>query len=85
MQESGAPIIPIFYGVKPAALRWTDQNKTGVYAEALQQLERKTTSNPLTHRLEPRYDSASMQKWRAALYTVSNIHGFDFEEGPFNR
>ena len=68
MQESGAPIIPIFYHVNPAEVRWTDQTKNGVYAQALNQLQMKS-----------RYDTATIQKWRDALSSVANISGFDLD------
>jgi hypothetical protein len=34
MLESKAPIIPVFYRVTPAEVRWT-RGKDGIYAQAL--------------------------------------------------
>jgi len=83
MQESRAPIIPVFYKVEPADLRWTDQNKKGVYAKALDKLQMKKTVDSQTHEEKPRYDSATLQKWRNALSTVADTSGFDLK-GKFN-
>jgi len=83
MQESRAPIIPVFYKVKPADLRWTDQNKTGVYAKALDKLQMKKTVDSQTHEEKPRYDSATIQNWRNALSSVADISGYDLD-GKFD-
>jgi len=42
MLDSKAYIIPVFYNVKPVDLRWT-RGKDGVYAQALEKLEKKRT------------------------------------------
>lgn len=76
MLESGTPIIPVFYHVKPADLRWSrlkNQSwwrpvKNGVYAEALHKIEMKK-----------RFDSDTIENWRKALSTVADINGFDLE------
>lgn len=39
MLESSATIIPVFYGVRPSELRWT-QGETGLYARLLRMLPR---------------------------------------------
>jgi len=83
MQESRAPIIPVFYKVKPADLRWTDQNKTGVYAKALDELQMKKTVDSQTREEKPRYDSATIQNWRNALSSVADISGYDLD-GKFD-
>jgi len=83
MLESKAPIIPIFYHVDPAHLRWTDQPTKGVYAVALNQLQMKKTVDPQTDEEKPRYDSATLRKWRNALSTVADTSGFDLK-GKFN-
>eukprot|EP00253_Pinus_taeda_P012245 PITA_12245 len=49
MLKSGAKIIPVFYQVKPADLRWT-QGKDSVYAQALQKLGKKTEYEAQTER-----------------------------------
>ena len=47
MFESGAPIIPVFYHVKPGELRWT-HGEGGVYARDLRKLEQKKTYDTQT-------------------------------------
>jgi leucine-rich repeat protein SHOC2 len=73
MLESGSPIIPVFYKVKPADLRWT-RGKDGVYAQALSKLEEKRTYDS-----QPRYDPTTVENWRNALFTVSGISGFELD------
>lgn len=77
MLQSGAPIIPVFYHVKPAELRWTTRvqsqlpwtkPKNGTYCEALHKLERKK-----------RCDSYSVTNFTNALCRVANISGLDLE------
>lgn len=72
--ESGAPLIPVFYGVTPANLRWTHGQDEGVYARALHNLEKKRTYD-----CQPRYNSTTVEKWRNALSSVSEISGLDLE------
>jgi len=83
MMESGALIIPVFYHVQPAQLRWTDPSKNGVYALALRQLQMKKTYDSQTHQEKSRYESATIQNWRDALSRVADISGFDLD-GTFN-
>lgn len=71
MLETNAPIIPVFYRVKPAEVRWT---KRGKYAEALEELANKTDEGKL------RYDSNTIEKWRKALSKVADIIGFEAPE-----
>lgn len=74
MLESKAHIIPVFHGVKPAELRSTG-GKYGVYAQALDKLEKNRTGEG-----KLRYDSNTIEKWRKALYEVAEISGFDLQE-----
>jgi hypothetical protein len=75
MLDSKAPIIPVFYHVKPTELRRTRGRKTR-YAEALEKHERKTDEyNPQT----PRYDSSTIENWRNVLSKVADISGFELE------
>ena len=74
--ESKAPIIPVFYHVKPAELRWTQGGKDGVYAQALLNLEQKTTDDPQTLR----YNPTTVEQWRNTLKKVSQISGFELSE-----
>jgi len=73
MSKSKSTIIPVFYGVEPAELRWT-QSKNGVYARALCVLEKKRTSDG-----QQRHDSSAIEKWRNALSQVADIKGFDLK------
>ncbi|GLJ24505.1 hypothetical protein SUGI_0468160 [Cryptomeria japonica] len=66
MLDSGAPIIPVFYNVKPCHLRWMD--KKGRYAKALKMHERKN-----------RYDSITIRKWKTALHRVSTLSGYELD------
>lgn len=77
MLESKSVIIPVFYQVEPATVRWPDGK--GVYAEALRILENKKISDSQ----KPRHDPATIKKWKEALSTVSEISGFDLGAGPF--
>lgn len=74
MLKSGSTILPIFYGVKPSHLRWTERNKNGVYARALRVLQEKKQFNS-----RPRYGSKTIKKWRKALSDVAEISGFDLQ------
>eukprot|EP00253_Pinus_taeda_P031903 PITA_31903 len=77
MLKSGAPIVPIFFNVEPSEVRWND--KKGAYAEALKELEQKTSSDPQTNGEKPRHDSATIQGWRAALSHVANLKGCELK------
>eukprot|EP00253_Pinus_taeda_P007627 PITA_07627 len=72
MFESGSTIIPVFYGVEPADLRWGTHGEKGVYGRSLQMLEKKRT-----HDSQPRYYPSTIQKWRKALFDAAEIKGFD--------
>lgn len=72
MLKLEARIIPVFYGVKRDDLRST-QDKDGVYARALSNLEVKQSSEG-----KLLYES-SIQNWREALFRVAEISGFDLE------
>lgn len=86
MLDTKKPIIPVFYNVKPAELRWTRGKKTR-YAEALETLEKKTDYDPQigteydpqTGKRKLRYDSSMIEKWRTALSNVADITGFELE------
>ena len=77
--ESKAPIIPVFYHVKPNELRWT-RGKDGRYAQALLKLQEKTTDDSQNHQKKPRHDPATVEQWREALHKVSLISGFELKE-----
>eukprot|EP00253_Pinus_taeda_P020269 PITA_20269 len=65
MLDSGAPIIPVFYHVRPTEVRRT----TGKYGEALDNLARKRA----------RYDPITIENWRNALSRVSGISGLELD------
>jgi len=78
MLESGATTIPVFYNVRPAELRWT-RGKDGLYAQALNKLEKKKAYDPQTNEEKARYDSTTIESWRNALSSVAGISGFELE------
>jgi hypothetical protein len=61
-------IIPVFYGVKPSELRWTEEHNNGVYAQTLRNLEEQKPS-----------DSETIGKWRKALNEVAGKSGFELD------
>eukprot|EP00253_Pinus_taeda_P015958 PITA_15958 len=63
--ESGALIIPVFYGVDPSEIRWT-QGKG-----SLQNLESSKTAAG-----QPCYAYSTIQQWRKALRRIADISGF---------
>lgn len=72
MLDSKAPIIPVFYGVTPAEVRWT----RGRHAEALPKLaEKKSDEGKL------RYESDTIENWRKALSRVADISDFELQAG----
>lgn len=71
MLESGAPIIPVYYGVRPCDLRSTRTEKS-MYARALQDLESKKT-----HEDKLQHDPATVEKWRNDLSRAADISGFE--------
>ena len=66
MLESKAPIIPVFYRVTPAEVRWT-HDKDGKYAQALNRLADKRTREG-----KLRYDSSTIENWRNVRSQVCN-------------
>jgi len=70
--KSGATIIPVFHGVKPADLRWTQGEYRG-YAQGLHKLKVKTDKG------KRRYDPDTIEEWRRALSRVADISGFELE------
>eukprot|EP00253_Pinus_taeda_P020195 PITA_20195 len=74
MLNTKAPIIPVFYHVKPDELRGT-RGKKRTYAEALDDLASKTDYDGQT----PRHHPSKIKKWREALLKVANISGFELE------
>lgn len=62
--QSGTPVVPVFYHVKPSFLR----GNYGPYAQALS-----------IHEERQRYAFEHIQQWRAALSGVSDIWGFEIE------
>jgi hypothetical protein len=77
MKNSGATILPVFFNVEPSVVRHTVKN--GAYAEALRELQKKTTYDPQTGEKKPRYDSDTIENWRNALSDVADKSGFDLK------
>ena len=68
-EKLGATILPVFYKVKPADLRWNTDSKYSKYAEALRKHEDKRRyRNP-----------QKIQGWRDALFQVGDISRFELE------
>lgn len=68
-------LLPVFLDVKPAHLRWTDEDKSGPYAVALGELEEKRG-----------YGIQKVQNWRNALSYAAGISGLElakFKGGEF--
>lgn len=66
MLDSGAPIIPVFYHVDPADLRWTHR-EGGAYTQGLRKLESQN-------------DSTTIQKWREVLCRFADVSGLHLQE-----
>ncbi|GLJ15138.1 hypothetical protein SUGI_0247650 [Cryptomeria japonica] len=62
--KTGAPIIPVFCGIRPSELRMEDED--GVYARAFQKHAGKFETN-------------LVEEWKKALSEVSYIKGYIFE------
>ena len=73
MLDSKAPIVPVFYDVKPHEVRWT------WYAQHIQRLEKKRKYDPQTQEEKLRHDSATVENWRRALSLVAGISGFELD------
>lgn len=71
--NSGATIIPVFHGVKPADLRWKQGEDRG-FAKGLHKLKVMTDNNG-----KPRYDPATIEEWKRALSRAADISGFELE------
>ncbi|GLJ08125.1 hypothetical protein SUGI_0081740 [Cryptomeria japonica] len=63
--KTGAPIIPLFCGVKPSELRLKDEDS--VYAQALQK-----------HKHSGNFELHTVEEWKKALHEVSYIKGYIF-------
>lgn len=65
MLKSDVPIIPVFYRVSPANVRWMQ----GLYGEALR-----------THEKKGRQDPSTIEEWRNALRQVADKSGFELQK-----
>ncbi|XP_057855115.1 probable 2' cyclic ADP-D-ribose synthase BdTIR [Cryptomeria japonica] len=63
IRETGAPIVPVFWKIRPSDVRM--ENKNGVYAKAFRK-----------HKKVGKFDSRTLEKWKAALRWVSLLEGF---------
>lgn len=90
MLKSGAPIIPVFYDVKPSDLscyvvyarvlrmfQWTPVENGALYCEDLRMLEEEKTFDPQTSQERPRHDPNTITEWRKALFDASRVVGFE--------
>ncbi|GLJ08052.1 hypothetical protein SUGI_0080500 [Cryptomeria japonica] len=66
MLRTGAPIVPVFWEIRPSQLRMEDNN--GVYARAFQK-----------HNQVGKFDIQTLEKWRKALNEASLLEGFIYE------
>lgn len=92
MLDTGAPIIPVFYHVRPTELRWTHgrsegwlgqllrEGRDGVYAISLRKLEKKKMRDAQTGRKRRQYEPSTIEKWRDALSRVADITGLELSE-----
>ncbi|KAH9288998.1 hypothetical protein KI387_033115, partial [Taxus chinensis] len=64
MLKTGATVIPVFYHVQPADLRWVVQGN-GIYADAFSEHEKKG-----------RCSLRNLEEWKMALHTVSFHMGY---------
>ncbi|XP_057822470.2 toll/interleukin-1 receptor-like protein [Cryptomeria japonica] len=72
MLGTGTKIIPIFYHVDPATLRWAIKGK-GRYADALSKYEMESSDE---HEKKKRYSSEQLQHWKWALHKASFFTGY---------
>ncbi|GLJ08061.1 hypothetical protein SUGI_0080630 [Cryptomeria japonica] len=61
--QTGAPIIPVFWQIRPSEVRMEDKN--GVYAKAFRE-----------HKRAGKIYIRTLEKWKAALRRVSLLEGF---------
>ncbi|GLJ08063.1 hypothetical protein SUGI_0080700 [Cryptomeria japonica] len=61
--QTGAPIVPVFWEIRPSDVRMEDEN--GVYARAFQM-----------HKQAGKFSSRTLEKWKNALRWVSLVQGF---------
>lgn len=67
--NSGAIIIPVFYGIHPNEVLNTGKDQTGAYNKALR-----------AHEETQQYDSKRVEAWRNSLSSVANIGGLELKE-----
>jgi hypothetical protein len=79
MVKSGAIILPVFYEVEPEELMCL-RGEGGVYAQALHNLEKKSTYDSESQEEKPLYDPNTIENWREALSSVAELKGFDLED-----
>ncbi|GLJ08064.1 hypothetical protein SUGI_0080740 [Cryptomeria japonica] len=61
--QTGGPIIPVFWQIRPCEVRMEDKN--GVYAKAFRE-----------HKRAGKFNSRTLEKWKAALRRISLPEGF---------
>ncbi|GLJ36359.1 hypothetical protein SUGI_0729880 [Cryptomeria japonica] len=61
--QTGAPIVPVFWQIRPSEVRM--ERKSGVYSKAFRK-----------HKQAGKFDSSTLEKWKNALRWVSLVEGF---------
>ncbi|GLJ08056.1 hypothetical protein SUGI_0080540 [Cryptomeria japonica] len=61
--QTGAPIVPVFWKIRPSEVRMEDKN--GVYAKAFREQKR-----------DGKFNSRTLEKWKATLRRVSLLKSF---------
>ena len=72
----GAPIISVFYHVRPNQLQWT-VGKDGAYSQSLNELEVKKMFDVETKEHKLQHDSTTIQRWKNAISSVGEISALD--------
>lgn len=75
---SEGTILPVFYDVDPDELKCL-RGEGGVYAQALHNLEKKSTYDSKSQEDEVLYEPNTIENWRVALSRVVELRGFELE------
>lgn len=78
MWKSGGTILPVFYDVYPDELECL-RGEGGVYAQALHNLEKKSTYDSNSQEDKVLYEPSTIENWRVALSRVVELRGFELE------
>lgn len=78
MWKSGGTILPVFHDVYPDELECL-RGEGGVYAQALHNLEKKSTYDSKSQEDKVLYEPSTIENWRVALSRVVELRGFELE------